>query len=328
VDGELERTPEIVRKVLRGRHADAVQDDPSVPPIGDPYWGANGLISTVGLMGVEARRRVAMDPATDPSLLALMADDPDADVRALVARHPNAEAARQGQPRAGDRAREDIDQWIALALDAEESGDVEQARRLYTRAADVGDTASMLSLGILHHEQGDTERSIAWFKRAADAGEREGLSDIGRVYFRQGDVAQAIKWFVQGAEAGDTGAMIQLGRLYTRENKPSEARKWYIRAADAGHSDAMAEVTSLPKSQKSGCYIASAVYGSHEAAPVRVLRRYRDDSLATSMIGRGFIRAYYAVSPRMAKHFEQSSVLNRATRRVLDFVVRRLDDVR
>lgn len=49
-----------------------------------------------------------------------------------------------------------------------------------------------------------------------------------------------------------------------------------------------------------GCFIATAAYGTPMAAEVRYLRAFRDQYLLTNAIGRGFVRAYYAVSPALA----------------------------
>lgn len=46
-----------------------------------------------------------------------------------------------------------------------------------------------------------------------------------------------------------------------------------------------------------GCYIATAVYGSYDCPEVWVLRRFRDQSLMKTRVGRSFVRAYYAVGP-------------------------------
>ena len=56
-------------------------------------------------------------------------------------------------------------------------------------------------------------------------------------------------------------------------------------------------------SSSGGCYIATAVYGSYDCPEVWTLRRYRDDVLDNSWYGRLFIRAYYAISPRLVKWF-------------------------
>ena len=53
--------------------------------------------------------------------------------------------------------------------------------------------------------------------------------------------------------------------------------------------------------QKSGCYVATAVYGSYDAPEVRVLRRWRDDRLSVSAFGRRFVRLYYATSPHLVR---------------------------
>ena len=66
-------------------------------------------------------------------------------------------------------------------------------------------------------------------------------------------------------------------------------------------------IPSKPKQKQqpkeSGCYIATAVYGSYDCPEVWTLRRYRDDVLDNSWYGRLFIRAYYAISPRLVKWF-------------------------
>ena len=55
--------------------------------------------------------------------------------------------------------------------------------------------------------------------------------------------------------------------------------------------------------QKSGCYIATAVYGSYDCPEVWTLRRYRDQILDKSWYGKAFIRFYYAFSPILVRWF-------------------------
>ena len=55
-----------------------------------------------------------------------------------------------------------------------------------------------------------------------------------------------------------------------------------------------------------GCYIATAVYGSYDCPEVWTLRRFRDYTLAETWYGRLFIKAYYAISPTLVKHFGNS----------------------
>lgn len=73
-----------------------------------------------------------------------------------------------------------------------------------------------------------------------------------------------------------------------------------------------------------GCYIATAVYGSYDAPEVLVLRRFRDEYLAKSVLGRSLIRTYYRISPGLADHLRMHPMVNRPVRVVLDRVVARV----
>ena len=53
--------------------------------------------------------------------------------------------------------------------------------------------------------------------------------------------------------------------------------------------------------KKKACYIATCVYGTYDCPQVWILRRFRDEVLCRRPLGRLFVRAYYAVSPRLVK---------------------------
>ncbi|MBS1668673.1 MAG: hypothetical protein JST58_14945 [Bacteroidetes bacterium] len=57
-------------------------------------------------------------------------------------------------------------------------------------------------------------------------------------------------------------------------------------------------------SDKKGCFIATAVYGSQHAQEVKQFYLIRDHILAPSILGRLFIKTYYVVSPSLAKWIE------------------------
>ncbi len=69
------------------------------------------------------------------------------------------------------------------------------------------------------------------------------------------------------------------------------------------------------------CFIATAAYGSPMAKDVMVLRQFRDHYLLTNAFGRGFVEAYYKVSPPIASFIAQHEVLRAATRGVLTPVI-------
>ena len=70
-----------------------------------------------------------------------------------------------------------------------------------------------------------------------------------------------------------------------------------------------------------GCYIATAVYGSYDCPEVWTLRRFRDYTLDENLLGRIFIKIYYATSPTLVKWFGQSNVFKSLLRNGLDRLV-------
>ena len=73
-----------------------------------------------------------------------------------------------------------------------------------------------------------------------------------------------------------------------------------------------------------GCYIATMAYGSYDAPEVLVLRRFRDEKLKRSFLGRVFIANYYAFSPLLVKFVKKTGIADRLIRRKLDGFVNRL----
>lgn len=72
---------------------------------------------------------------------------------------------------------------------------------------------------------------------------------------------------------------------------------------------------------KSGCYVATCVYGDYYSNEVCVLRRYRDFKLQKSLFGRLFIKTYYFISPFFVKWFGKTKWFNSLNRKVLDRIV-------
>ena len=67
-----------------------------------------------------------------------------------------------------------------------------------------------------------------------------------------------------------------------------------------------------------GCYVATAVYGSYDCPEVWTLRRYRDFVLAPHSLGRLFVKLYYVISPKLVSRFGNNT-------RITSFVRKRLD---
>jgi len=74
----------------------------------------------------------------------------------------------------------------------------------------------------------------------------------------------------------------------------------------------------------SGCFIATASYGTPFAKEIDVLRQWRDKSLMTNLFGKVFVKFYYVVSPTIAHFISKSEKLKEVVRSVLNPFVKHL----
>ncbi len=117
------------------------------------------------------------------------------------------------------------------------------------------------------------------------------------------------------------------------------ANMWYnhsitrveISKAEIEYMDGSTE--TIPGSQipveaapTSGCYVATAVYGSYDCPQVWTLRRYRDCTLAETWYGRAFIHTYYAISPSLVRLFGDKKWFKQLWKGKLDRMVKKLND--
>ncbi len=79
--------------------------------------------------------------------------------------------------------------------------------------------------------------------------------------------------------------------------------------------------------EKSGCFIATAVYGDSEAYQVKMLRYFRDNHLEKSILGKLFIDAYYKAGPSIAEFIKKHHFLAGLIRRTLAVVVKIIEKV-
>ena len=105
-----------------------------------------------------------------------------------------------------------------------------------------------------------------------------------------------------------------------------ECEESYEEGYDEGYEAARrnSRRSSTSGSSSDGCYIATAVYGSYDCPEVWTLRRFRDEVLRASVLGRLFIRSYYAVSPGLVRHIGSKSLFQKTVKRVLDSFVSHL----
>ena len=84
-------------------------------------------------------------------------------------------------------------------------------------------------------------------------------------------------------------------------------------------------VNNVSNSTSGGCYVATAVYGSYDCPEVWTLRRFRDNTLAETWYGMGFITIYYAISPTLVKWFGNTTWFKTLWRKPLDKLVNALN---
>jgi hypothetical protein len=68
-------------------------------------------------------------------------------------------------------------------------------------------------------------------------------------------------------------------------------------------------ITPLPDLPNTGCFIATAAYGSPLAPSVQVLREFRDRFLVTNAPGRAFVKWYYTNGPAAARYLNEHPAL-------------------
>ncbi len=105
------------------------------------------------------------------------------------------------------------------------------------------------------------------------------------------------------------------------ENAPplSQRAQWRPGMMSAeGQQRFQTEVITPLKSSKqesSGCFIATAAYGSRFEPDVRFLRAFRDRVLLKMATGRLFVRTYYLFSPAIARIISKSRFFQSMTKR-------------
>ncbi|OGU14423.1 MAG: hypothetical protein A2076_16820 [Geobacteraceae bacterium GWC2_53_11] len=83
----------------------------------------------------------------------------------------------------------------------------------------------------------------------------------------------------------------------------------------------VAPATVSSGSSNSGCFIATAAYGSYLDPHVKILRNFRDDVLLQSRIGTSFVKFYYKHSPPIADYIAQHETLRTIFRLLLTPVI-------
>jgi len=128
--------------------------------------------------------------------------------------------------------------------------DYTEAVKWYRKAADQGNAAAQLNLGLCcyngHGMTQDYAEAMKWWCKSADQGNAYAQYNLGLCYANgQGvtqDYTEAVKWWCKSADQGKDRAQYYLGVCYANgqgvTQDYTEAVKWYRKAADQGNAEA------------------------------------------------------------------------------------------
>lgn len=124
--------------------------------------------------------------------------------------------------------------------------------------------------------------------------------------------------------------LLALGELYMDKRDTELARQTFGKILEAPVTPAdevEANVRESAKHQlkalnsqvakRSGCFIATAVYGDSDTVEIVVLQQFRDNFLLQNHLGRLFVHSYYLLSPPCAKLIGKSRLTRKLVERLL-----------
>ena len=91
-----------------------------------------------------------------------------------------------------------------------------------------------------------------------------------------------------------------------------------VRAAQASATAKKVGSTISSAADKGGCYIATMAYGDYDHPQVLELRKFRDNFLSKTILGRRFINFYYKYSPTLVERLKNKQAINLIIRKGLD----------
>jgi TPR repeat protein len=135
-------------------------------------------------------------------------------------------------------------------VQAFQSGDKTAAMKLFTAAANAGNTKAAVQVGWCYQFAAGVPQNLPeaarWYRKAADAGNSRGQKNLGALY-EEGrgvpeDWVEAVKWYARSAAQNDSDGEAALARAYQFgigvPQSRAETMNWDRRAAARGDADA------------------------------------------------------------------------------------------
>ncbi len=164
------------------------------------------------------------------------------------------------------------------------------------------------------------ERAVAGFSvfKSSEAIQAKGDDFVGAYQ----DFTECLIDYIHELNPYDKETIEELSKKY--ETVDMSLRKDF---PTTSYFDENQDNATMPQDEKkSGCYVATAVYGSYNCPQVWTLRRFRDTTLDETWYGRAFIRTYYAISPALVRWFGETNWFKKMWRKPLDKMVASLQE--
>ena len=120
-----------------------------------------------------------------------------------------------------------------LGVQASNKGDLENAKKYFQRAADIGFTPAKVNLGIVLAQLGEDDDAEKTLKPFADKGNTQAQVNLGILYFKQKKLDDAIHYLKPLADQTNTSesrhlASVNLGAIYMEQKHPILAIKYLM----------------------------------------------------------------------------------------------------
>ena len=195
-----------------------------------------------------------------------------------------------------------------------------QIRRIVNAATAGGVTPLMVTANHRYVEESEFLLRLGADVNAKSSG---GVTPLWFIAYKQkdGKASMEVKLAKAFLEAGAETNIVSEGNVSLLNERTHPQVKALIMEKNPD-----TKMGQAPARQSSGCYVATAVYGSYDCPEVWTLRRYRDYELAETWYGRAFIRTYYAISPTLVKWFGDKTWFKTMWRSRLDHMVKELHE--
>ena len=179
------------------------------------------------------------------------------------------------------------DALFFLAMNAVESGDLEQARAYINSAIELGNMAGKYILGEISEQEylGDSEElykaGFKVLKEKVEQGDLHYSNVLGYAYrFGIGteeNIKQAIKVFTPSAEQGNAMSLGHLGEIYFEQGKVEDAKKFTLKSAEKNNSKAQLNLSFIDDDTEKSLYWLNRAAENNEISAIMNLAYYYHD---------------------------------------------------